>query len=490
MLINLYTSREILNTLGEIDFGIWNLIASFILLFSFIQNSLSSTTQRFLSVEIAKNDSKSVISHFYNSYLLYFIVFIVVLVLSETLGSYFIAKLKIPGNRLSAAELAYHFVILDFSFKILRLPFDSMILAYEKMKFYAYISIVEGLIALLIVFILKFIPLSQDKLIIYAVLMVTGTFIVNLVFYWYCFKNWKVSFFKFNYNKQIFKKLYSFTSWNLLGGVATVFSIQGANILINLFFGVIVNAGMSIANQASTAVNKFVYNFQLAYIPHITKSYHSEDAKTLTQIITSSSKLSFLLCWILAFPLIFNIDYIFTLWLVETPLYAKELCQLILITFLIECTSTPLWIAIQADGRIKIYQIVYSLVMLLNIVFSYIFLKLGYNIYFVLYVKIVISTSCLLVRLIFAKKYAIINFLTFIKSVVAKCFLLAIVTALIVFLGLNFMENGLLKLVVSSFCFIVITIFAAYFLFFDFYEKTFIIKTLHKFNMLKNYEIK
>ncbi|WP_431242698.1 hypothetical protein ACQ9BO_23420 [Flavobacterium sp. P21] len=155
--------------------------------------------------------------------------------------------------------------------------------------------------------------------------------------------------------------------------MATVLSIQGANILINLFFGVVVNAAMSIANQASTAVNKFVYNFQLAYIPQITKMYSMGDDLNLKKLIISSSKLSFLLCWILAFPLIFNINYLFNLWLVTPPLYAKELCRLILITFLIEGASTPLWITVQAEGKIKRYQIVYSLVMLSNIALSYFF---------------------------------------------------------------------------------------------------------------------
>ena len=399
MLVQLYTSRVILQTLGVEDYGIYNIVGAVVVSLSFITGPLSSATQRFLSFELGKKNTGHIKDIFSISLIVHAILSILILALAETIGLWFLNnKMEIPPERLYAANWVFQCSILTFIINILNTPFNSAIIAYEKMSFYAYISIFEALARLAVVYFLLL--TNSDKLIVYGILIVAVTLSVTTLYMLYCRKHIKDIKIHWVKDKQLLKLLLSFSGWSLFGAIANMSADQGLNLLLNLFFGVTVNAAMGIANQVSAAVNQFVTNFQTAFRPQIVKSYAEGNMEALHLLSCRSSKFSFLLLFMVVCPVYFNIDYILQLWLgANVPQYTADFCRLILICALIESLSAPLWMTVQATGRMKKYQLGISTLMSLNLIISYILLKKGAYPEAVLMVKCGLSIAYLIFRL-------------------------------------------------------------------------------------------
>lgn len=400
MLVSLYTSRVILKTLGVEDFGLYNIIGGIIILFSFFNSAVTSATQRFLSFELGRKKLDSFQKIINLSLLTYIALSLIIIFLSETIGLWFLNnKMTIPDNKLYEANWVFQLSILTFILGLLRTPYNAAIIAHERMSFYAFVSIIEVILKLLIVYLLIY--LSSNKLIMYALLVACVVFLINIFYVVYCFTNFKECRFRYCWDYNTFKKLLSFSGWSMFGSLATVSSNQGVNIVMNLFYGVTINAAMGISHQVAQAVNQFITNFQIAFNPQITKSYASGNFSYLNSLTEHSAKLSFFIMMVLSIPLILGMDLILNIWLDTVPPYTSIFCKLTIISYLIDTLSAPLYMTVQATGKIKKYQMCVSSIFLLNIVLSYILFKIGLSPEYALYVKIFISITLLIYRIIF-----------------------------------------------------------------------------------------
>lgn len=401
--VSLFTVRIVLETLGVVDYGIYNVVGGIVTMFAFLSNTMASASQRYFAFELGKKDFKQLQNTFSLTMLIYFFIAIIILILAQTVGLWFLNhKMMIPNERLNAANWVYQFAILSFMMNMFTIPYNALIIARERMNVYAWVSIVEVLLKLLIVYLL--IVISGDKLKTYAILLFGVTTLVTLIYRTYCIRKFQESKFIIFWDKKLFKEMVSYSGWNLFGAIAGILNGQGLNIILNLFWGPVVNAARGIAFQISSTVNNFVLNFMTASRPQIIK-YYAEGEKTLMyKLIQQSSKLSFYLLWIISIPLIFETDTILRFWLTDIPEYTTIFTKLMIITALIDSISYSLQTAAQATGRIKIYQAVVGGIMMTNLPISYIILRMGYTPDIVLYVSIGNSIICLILRLQLLKK--------------------------------------------------------------------------------------
>jgi O-antigen/teichoic acid export membrane protein len=419
MLVSLYTSRVILNTLGVEDYGIYNVVGGVVAMFAFFNGAMSSATQRFLSYEIGKGDFVQLRKTFNATQVIHIGIAVLIFILAETIGLWFVKTyLVIPVERMDAAIWVYHFSVLSFMVSIIQVPYNATIIAHERMNVYAYVSILEVTLKLLIVFMLTWI--TYDKLKLYGVLQFLVVLIIATIYRIYTRRNFGESKFEVVKDKKLYKILISYSGWSLFGNVASVAQGQGINIILNIFFGPIVNAARGIAVQVEGAVNSFVTNFQMAVNPQIIKSYAADEKEYMISFIIRSSKFSFYLLFLLSLPIILEINQILKLWLRNVPSYAPIFTVLILVVILITSISGPLKIAVQATGKIAVYQAVIGTLLFMTLPISYYFLKLGYPPEVTLYITIVIEIIALIFRFFFLKK--IINFpvTRFIKDVVIR----------------------------------------------------------------------
>ena len=398
MAVALYTSRVILQTLGVEDYGIYNVVAGFVTMLGFLNSAMSSATQRFLAFELGKSDTKDVRGIFSMSINIHVLIALFVFVLGETVGLWFVrTQLTIPIDRMIAAEWVFHFALLSFVFTILSVPYNALIIAHERMSVFAWVSIIDVMLKLLIVFMLSW--FGMDKLILYAVLSLTVVFIIFMVYRSYCKSRFTESRFRLYWDKQLFNIMLSYTGWNLWGNIAAVMSGQGLNVLLNIFFGPSVNAARAIAMQVSSALNSFVQNVQVAINPQIIKSYAVRDMAYMHQLVCYGAKYNFFVLLILALPVLNNIELILPVWLGVVPESTSIFTKLIIINILIDSLSPSLMTAAQATGRIKLYQFVVGGLLLINVPISYIILKMGGAPYTVFYVSIGLSLLALLARI-------------------------------------------------------------------------------------------
>lgn len=477
MVVSLYTSRVVLQTLGINDFGIYNVVAGFVTMLGFLHGAMSSATQRFLAFELGKPGDKDVRGIFSMSLNIHILIALLVFVLGETIGLWFIqTQLAIPSDRIIAAESVFHLALLSYMLTIINVPYNALIIAHERMSIFAWISIIDVTLKLLIVFMLGW--FSIDKLILYGILNLGIVFIVFIIYRSYCKKYFRESKFRIYWDKQLFKIMLSYTGWNLWGNIASVLSGQGVNVLLNIFFGPSVNAARAIAMQVSGALNGFVQNLQVAINPQIIKSYAAKEMHYMYHLVCYGAKYNFLLLFFLSMPVLINTDEILILWLGSTPEYISIFIRLIIIDSLINCISSPLMTSAQATGKIKLYQSIVGAVLLLNLPFAYLILKIGGEPHTVIYVSIVISICTFLARLIILKKLISLPISRYLKEVVGRGLLiistvLILYFSLIYFLGkLDFMWS-LITICICVFCSIA-------FFGFDKNERKFI------FNKIKN----
>jgi O-antigen/teichoic acid export membrane protein len=484
--VSLYTSRIVLNALGVEDFGIYNVVGGVVVLFSFFNNAMSTATQRFLSFELGKNDIEEVKRTFSMSMTAHASIVILVILLAETVGLWFLnMHMNIPDGKMNAANWVYQFSILATCIGIIQVPYNASIIAYEKMSFFAYISIIEVIFKLLVAFLLVYI--SFDKLKIYSILICFVSFFTFLLYRFYCKRKIEVCTYHFFWDRALYKRLMSFSGWSLFGSVAVVGANQGVNILLNIFYGVVVNAAMGIANQVNSVLNKFVSNFQTAFQPQIVKFYAAGDTKSLEQLIFRSSKFSFLLLFTLTFPIMLNVDFVLKIWLKTVPECTSVFCNLIIISSLLESLAAPLWMTMQATGKIKKYQLYISTAIGLNLLFAYIFLKNGFPPYIVLVIKVAIDVLCFIIRLLFVQSYVDVRISQFIKTVLYRVFpIVIVILPLPYFLSKYYVEwKGL---ILSSLSFFILEVFLVYLIGFTKQER----KTINRFvvNKLRHLKIK
>lgn len=417
MAVSLYTSRVVLEVLGVTDFGIYNVVGGIVSMLGFLNSSMANAVQRFLSYEIGKGtDGK--IEHVFNiAMLVHFIIAFVVFLILEIAGVWYLNNhMVLPHERLVAANWVLQCTIVTTLFSIMQVPYNGIIIAKEDMGIYAYISIFEAILRLLIVYLLLI--GSFDRLKLYAVLMMVVTLLVLMINRFYCIRKYREAHYKFVSDKKLLKEMTSFASWNMLGEIAWVMTGQGVNMILNLFFGPTVNAARGLAEQVNAAVLRFINNFQVALNPQIIKSYSAGDLEDMKRLLYMGTKISYFVLFLLAMPIIIEMELILGLWLNEVPPHTTLFCQLILICSLTACVSNLLAQVARAYGKIRKYQMVVSLFLLLNFPLSYIILTLGASAEMTVIINLVIQGLLLFVRLLLIRPMIALSIRQFVINVV------------------------------------------------------------------------
>lgn len=426
MLVTLYTSRVVLDVLGVDDYGIYNIVGSVVVSLSFIQSALNSATLRFISYELGKGHDGAVSKVFSMSLNIQVLILLIILAILETIGVWFINHvLTIPAERLFAANVAYQFSVLTFCANILRVPYNAMIISFEKMSVYAILSIVEAVLRLIIVYCL--LVLNKDKLISYSILVFVVALLTNLLYIAYCRKLFTCNCaYRYEKDKTLFKQMIGFSGWNLVGGIAGMATHEGPNYFMNIFLGVRINAAMGIAKQVGNAIYTFTENFQTAFRPQIVKYYASDEKQRLNTLIFNASKISFYLIFIVGFPILVSIDNILDWWLIDVPQYATEFCVCMLLGYMVNALSSPLWMLAHATGDIKKYQIVVSVISLLIIPAAVIILMLKMEPYWILAFQVIINILIFIYRLVFAQKKTDFPVSEYLNRVIIPCTILTL----------------------------------------------------------------
>ena len=430
MAVSLYTSRVVLDTLGVSDYGIYNVVGGFVTMFSLISGAMTTATQRFLSFAIGEGKTKEVTSLFSTAVIIHIGLALIILIAGETIGVWFVAnKMNFPPGRYTAAIWVFEFSLLTFLVSVINVPYNAAIIAYEKMSAFAYISIIEVVLKLVIVYLLLITPF--DRLIFYAILMAVVQLGVQLIYASYTHRKIKTCHCNWKLNHEYFKQMTSFVSWNLIGSLAGVCKDQGLNVVLNLFFGTAVNAARGVAIQVSTAINRFVTNFQMAMNPQIVKLYAAGEKKEMFKLVFRGSRFSYLLLLCLSLPVVIEAPFILNIWLVKVPDYTVVFLRLIIFTALIDSLSNTLITSMHASGKVRDYQIVVGGLSLLTLPFAYILLKMGYSPTSALVASLIISVACLFARVALLSKLIDFPAISFLLNVALKMFILTIASYII-----------------------------------------------------------
>ncbi|WP_146194637.1 lipopolysaccharide biosynthesis protein [Flavobacterium crocinum] len=422
MTVSLYTVRVVLNTLGVIDYGIFNVVAGIVTTFSFLSVTLATATQRFFSFELGRQNYEQLKKTFSMTMTIYIMVAIIILLLAETLGLWFLnTKMTIPSGRIDTANWIYQFSILSFMMTMFTIPYDAVIIAYERMNVYAYVSMIEVSLKLLIVYLLLIVPM--DKLKLYAILIFGVTTIITLIYRTYCQKKFDECHYSFFWDKKLFKEIAGYSGWNLFGSLAGVFNDQGINMLLNVFFNPVINAARGIAFQISNTINLFVSNFSTAVNPQIIKYYAQNEREKMQILVFQSSKFSYFLLFVLTMPVLLETDLILSLWLKVIPEYVVLFTRLVIIMVLIDSLSGPLITSALATGEIKYYQIIIGGFKLLNLPICFFLLSIGYPPQTTMYVAIVMSFFSLFIRLSLLKKMLYFDVMKYVCDVLLRILL-------------------------------------------------------------------
>lgn len=376
MFIGLYTSRIILDVLGFSDYGLYNVVGGVVTIFAFLNGTLSTSTQRFLNIEIGRNNVLQAKKVFSTAMLQHLLLALIIVIVSETIGLWFVIhELNIPSDRYIAALYVYQFSIIAICVQILQLPYMSALIAHENMKSYAYVSLYEAIARLTIVYILTI--SSYDKLILYGALYLIVQFSVAFFYITLARRKYEECSVRPTYNKVIFKNMLNFSGWNVIGCLATTVNNQGVNVVLNMFFGTTVNAARAIAYQVNGIVNQFVSNFLLATKPQVVNYYTSGNNAEMIKLCLSTAKFSGFLLIIIIVPLSVEMETVLKLWLVEYPVYTPVFLRLILFQSLLIAMANNVVTVVHATGKLKEVGLMAGSLQLLVLPISYILFKLG-----------------------------------------------------------------------------------------------------------------
>lgn len=419
IVISLYTSRILLDTLGVEDFGIYNVVGGVVVMIGFLNGTMGTTSSRFITVSLGQNDMKEMRKTFSSILLVNLFLALLVFVLAETIGLWFlIEKMTIPPDRADASMWVYQLSVISVMFTIVTVPFNAVIIAHEKMGAFAYISLFDAFAKLGIVYLLLFSPL--DRLVFYAILMLFVHVVNMLIYIVYCLWKFPEASMKVIYDRTIIKSVFGFISWASYGSFVSVGFTQGLNIILNLFFDPAVNAARGIAVQVQNATVHFTTNFQTALNPQLMKSTSQNNFTDARQLLVASSKYSFFLLCIIGLPIIIETPFILNLWLKEVPEYSVAFCRIILVTSIWGSLANPLRIVNHAEGNIKKFQLYECTALLLIMPVSYFMLKIWEIPILVFVVHFVIELIAQFIRIAIVIPKIELDFRTYMKNVYCR----------------------------------------------------------------------
>lgn len=448
LLVSLYTVRVVLNTLGAEDYGIYNVVAGVVTMFSFLSGAMATASQRYFAFEMGKGNEEGLQKIFSVTMTIYVLLALIIMLLAETVGLWFVnTKLVIPTERMVAARWIYQFAILSFMVTLLTTPYMASIIAHENMNVYAYVSIVEAALKLGIVFVLQALP--YDKLTVYGGLLLLVACINTGLYRGYCKKHYSECRLRLVWDKVLFKEMVSYSGWNLFGASVGVVKNQIINILLNIFFGPLVNAARGIASQVNSAVVSFSQSFSTAMRPQITKNYASENYRETMQLVFRGCKGTFFLMYLFSLPLMIEMPYVLKLWLKEPPELSVLFTRLALLDALIDSISYLIMTLAQATGKIKLYQGVVGGVLLLNLPVSYCALRLGAPAYSVMIVAVGITLLAFIIRLYIVRRLTKFSLVQFVTKTALPVLAVAVCAGVLPMVVNGHLEQGMLRLCVT-----------------------------------------
>jgi O-antigen/teichoic acid export membrane protein len=455
--VSLFTVRITLKILGIEDYGIYNVVAGIVGFLGMLNGAMVSATQRFLTYELGLGNMKRYSQVFSMLITMFVLLSVVILIVSILIGSWVIKDfLVIPTQKQGVALWLYYFSVVTFIFNLLSIPYMSSIISYEKMAIYAYVSFAEVILKLILVYSLY--VSSYDKLLTYGFLTMCSSFMITFIYRVYCSTSLSGCKYRFYWQKSLFKQLIGYTGWNLFGSVTAILNLQGQSIILNLFFGPVVNAAKAIADRINGIVSSFSNNFYMAIRPQIVKSYASGDIEYMFKLVYRSSKLSFYMLFILVLPLIILMERVLSLWLGDHQVTRDMIVfsQLILVFSLVNVFEQPITIMIQATGNIKNYEMIIGFATLLLLPFCYLAFKFGFPAYFSLIILILIYSFAQIFRMYIAKKQLGLSIMFYCQNIF-KPILFASVPAIILSYLIDFtLSNNFVGMVLSGlFCLII-----------------------------------
>lgn len=474
MAVSLFTSRVILQTLGIEDYGIYNVVGGVITMFTFINGAMVSSTQRYLNFELATGNVEKLKSIFNSSLQIHALIALVIILLGETVGLWFVmTKLEIPEARMTAAIWVYQCSILSCVVGIMSTPYNADIIAHEKMSAFAYISILDVILRLVIVYLLVISP--YDKLKVYAIFVLAIQLLIMFIYSRYCNKHFKESLLEWKINRPLLKEMAGFAGWSFWGNLAAILYTQGLNMMLNIFFGPVVNAARAVAVQVQSAIQQFVGNFQTALNPQITKNYASGNLEQMHSLMFRSARFSFLLLFFISLPVILETEFILSVWLKTVPDDTIIFTQIMICISLIYTTSNPCMIANQATGKVKVYQMVVGGVLLSILPISYIILKLGAPAYSVFIVHFCVESVAQFLRMYMLRKLINLPVRQYLQNIylpIMATVAIAIILPVMVHMQL---DNGCLRFIAVGCTCVVSVVLSAFFIGFTKNERLYFI---------------
>lgn len=449
MIISLYSVRIVLDALGVEDYGIQNVVSGFVSMFSFVTNSLSIAISRFMSIEIERDNRLQLTKIFSSSMQIMFAASLLMTIIIETFGIWLLnSEMNISEDRMVAANWVLQFSILSLTFSLISVPFDALIISHEKMSAFAYISIFGNILKLIIAFLIYYSPI--DALIYYALLLLLQSIIIRLCYGIYCSRHFKDVRFYWTFDKLLIKRIISMTGWYSWGSASLLLSNHGVNIILNIFFGPVINAARGIAMQINTAVNQFSEGFQTALRPQIFKTYASGDKQALWLMVNSGVKFSCFMILLISVPIIVECHYILKLWLGDIPEHTINFVILIIIFSLsgnLTYTHNTTLIAI---GNIKTVQFTTGIIQLSNVPLSYAFLYLGMSPESTFIISIILSQVCCFVKIGILHAYTGYSITKYLSHIYLRVIITGVIIAVPIFYLKNIMAEGLLRMAITT----------------------------------------
>ena len=485
LLVSLYTTRVILNALGVVDYGINNVVAGFVSMFAFLNTSMSNGIQRYYNFKLVKEVGESITKVYNTALLIQVLISVIIILLLETIGLWYLnCKMVIPADRFGTAQWLYQFSALSLVLVIFQIPYSAAIMAHERMDYYAYVSIIE--VALKLSVALSLPHFFTDRLFVYGCLNLCISFVIFLLYYLYSKYQFKTLRLQLGIHKDLFKDMLSFSGWNIFGTFAYMLKNQGLNVLLNAFFGPVVNAARGVSMMIGSAIQGFQSNIVISFRPQTVQSYAEGDFCRVKSLMFSLSKISFFMLYMLSMPVIIELPYILNFWLGNVvPDYTISFTVLILIIMVISSLNTPLSQVVHATGMMKSYQIGTSVVIFSILPVAWIVLKFGgtpSTVYIVsLIMTIINQVACMiLLNKIFPYQYS-----EYLKEVIMPC-VIVLVLAPIMPLCFHFLlTSSFMRLVVVLFLGICSTGIISYFMAMNDSEKTLVKSIIKKVNIKK-----
>lgn len=474
LLVGLYTSRVVLNVLGASDFGTSNVVGGFVTLFAFLNATFSSSIQRFYNYEGGKFGEDGFTRVYSTGLRVHIILSIAILILLESFGTWYVNNIMVlPEGRLIAANILYQLTIVNLILVILQIPFCGAIIAKEKMDFYALVNIVDVILKLILINLLPY--LSFDKLIAFASIQLTVQIINFVLYVSYAKLQFKCLRWTRDVDKSLLKGMLSFSGWTLIGSFAFMFKGQGVNLVLNSFFGTIINAARGVAYQINSAVMGFSSNLTMSFRPQLVQSYAEGNTKRTYSLFSSQSRLCFVMTLMLITPIILEMNFLLGIWLGNAvPDYTNIFASLVLIDAMVNTFNAPVTQVVFATGAIKSYQIWSSLVNIILIPICWFFLKIGFEAWIVFLLTIFVSVLCQIVCLMIMHRIFPFNYREYICHTVMPCITMTILVPILPVAITHFMHDSLLRLFLVSLSSLLITIILLFSYFLNDSEKRFV----------------